>query len=30
MLKVHEKSEISFNEFMQLLGKFNIKFYSPE
>jgi hypothetical protein len=30
MLSSHPKAEISFNEFMVLLAKFDIKFYSPE
>jgi hypothetical protein len=30
MLQLHPKSEITFNEFMVLLSKFDIKFYSPE
>lgn len=30
MMKLHPKSEITFNEFMTLLSKFDIKFYSPE
>jgi len=30
MMKLHPKAEITFNEFMMLLSKFDIKFYSPE
>lgn len=30
MAASHDRSEITFNEFMLLLARFNLKFSSPE